>query len=183
MFDGIVELKPGNYEVYYKSDDSHAYRRWNVGPPYDPESWGITIWGAGEDFQSDWISPYREEDDPDLLAQIIRVRGREREQKRFRLDHPEKVRIYALGEGDDDEMYDYGWIEDEDGHKVWRMTHWDTKHAGGADKNRMVNEVIDLEAGRYTVFYRSDGSHSYNDWNSSPPFDAEYWGITVRIEK
>jgi hypothetical protein len=183
MFDGIIDLDAGNYEVYYKTDGSHAYRHWNVGPPYDPESWGISLWGAGENFQSDWISSYRVEDDPDLLAQIIRVRDSERAKKKFILDESTKVRIYAVGEGDDDEMSDYGWIEDEDGHKVWRMTYWDTEHAGGAKKNRIINEVIQLEAGHYSVFYRSDGSHSYDDWNSSPPSDAEYWGITVRREE
>jgi hypothetical protein len=182
LFDGIVELKAGNYEVYYKTDDSHAYRRWNVGPPYDPESWGITIWGSGDDFNPEWVTSYRKEDDPDFLAQIIRVGDNQKLHRSFRLDERCKIRIYALGEGDD-EMYDYGTIEDEDGHRIWRMEYRDTEHAGGAAKNRMINEVIRLDAGQYTVYYRSDGSHSFNHWNSDPPVDAEYWGITIRKEK
>jgi len=39
--------------------------------------------------------------------------------------------------------------------------------------------VITLPAGDYVLRYRSDGSHSYNDWNSDPPDDPESWGIAV----
>jgi len=183
MFDGVLTLQPGNYEVSYLSDGTHAYRRWNAGPPYDPEAWGITLWGAGDDFDSKWIKPYQEEDDPDFLVQIVRVGDRERIRRNFVLDKTTNVRIYAIGEGDDDDMWDYGWIEDERGRRVWRMEYWDTEHAGGASKNRMINEVIQLRAGEYTVRYRTDGTHSFDDWNSDPPHDPMYYGITIRIER
>lgn len=183
LFDGIISLEPGSYEVYYITDDSHAYRRWNAGPPYNPEAWGITLWGSGEDFDPQSVLPYREEDDADLLVKIVRVGDHERARQRFRLEEPTDVRIYAIGEGDDDEMYDYGWIEDERGRDVWEMEYWETEHAGGARKNRMVNRVIHLKAGEYTVRYRSDGSHSFDDWNDDPPRDSIHWGITVRKER
>jgi len=183
VFDGVISLRPGNYEVYYITDGSHSYRRWNAGPPYDPEAWGITLWGVGEDFDPKFVTPYRDEEDPDVLVQMIRLGDRERVRRSFRLDQPTDVRIYALGEGDDDEMYDYGWIEDEKSRMVWEMEYWDTEHAGGARKNRMVNEVIRLDAGEYTVRFRTDGSHSFEDWNADPPKDPGHWGITVRIER
>ena len=183
MFDGIITLEPGEYEVNYITDDSHAYRRWNSGPPFDPEAWGITLWGIGDDFDSGSIVPYREEDDPNILVQLTRLGDHERARRRFELDKTARVRIYAIGEGDDDEMYDYGWIEDDRGRRVWKMEYWDTEHAGGASKNRMINEVVRLRAGGYTVRYRSDGSHSFEDWNDTPPRDPDHWGITVRIEK
>jgi hypothetical protein len=129
------------------------------------------------------VLPYREEDDADLLVKIVQVGDHERARRRFRLEEPTDVRLYAIGEGDDDEMYDYGWMEDERGRDVWRMEYWDTEHAGGARKNRMVNTVIHLEAGEYTVRYRSDGSHSFDDWNDDPPRDSVHWGITVRRER
>ena len=183
MFDGIVSLEQGNYEVFYITDGSHGYRRWNAGPPYNPEAWGITIWGSGSDFNSNWVSRYEAEEDPDVLVQILRVGDHERVRRRFQLDRSTRVRIYALGEGDDDEMYDYGWIEDDRGRRVWRMRYWDTEHAGGGRKNRFVNEFIRLESGEYTVHYRSDGSHSYDDWNTDPPHDPVHWGITVWIDR
>jgi len=183
MFDGIITLPAGNYQVFYITDDSHAYRRWNSGPPFDPEAWGITIMGIDDDFDSKFVESYREEDDPNILVQLIHAGDRERMRRRFEVDEPVMVRIYAIGEGDDDEMYDYGWIEDDRGRRVWEMEYWDTEHAGGANKNRVINEVIRLKAGEYMVRYRTDGSHSFEDWNDTPPRDPDHWGITVRIEE
>ena len=48
-----------------------------------------------------------------------------------------------------------------------------------ARKNRSVESTIRLPAGAYVLRYRSDGSHSYSDWNSDPPDDPESWGISV----
>jgi hypothetical protein len=80
-------------------------------------------------------------------------------------------------------MYDYGWIENERGGVVWEMTYRMTEHAGGADKNRMLNKVILLPAGEYTVYYQTDDSHAYGDWNSRAPHDSSHWGITIRREE
>ena len=76
-------------------------------------------------------------------------------------------------------MFDYGWIEDGGGRRVWEMKYDETDPAGGADKNRIFDGVITLPAGAYVLRYRSDGSHSYNDWNDDPPDDPESWGIAV----
>jgi len=59
------------------------------------------------------------------------------------------------------------------------MRYRKTEHAGGAKKNRMIDTIITLDAGTYSVHYRSDDSHSYHDWNSSAPHDKRNWGITV----
>lgn len=79
-------------------------------------------------------------------------------------------------------MYDYGWIENEQGRIIWEMTYRKTSHAGGAKKNRLFNDTVYLEAGTYYVYYETDGSHSYNDWNSTPPDNPELYGITVLLE-
>ena len=183
MFDGVIDLEPGDYQVCYQSDDSHSYNNWNVAPPYNPAAWGITVWGADPDFDKRWITTFSGGKDSAILVQFIRVTDDRRRRDRFVLKKPGAVRIYALGEGDEDHMYDYGWIEDEEGEKIWRMGYEESEHAGGAKKNRRVNKVIDLEAGEYRVFYKTDGSHSFDSWNSEPPEDAEYWGITVRKEE
>ena len=183
MFEGVITLEAGDYEVCYISDGSHSYRDWNSGPPYDPKAWGIAVWGAGENFDSRWVKSYEPEDDPNILVEITRVGDHERIRRRFVLDEETRVRIYCLGEGDYDDMYDYGWIENDRGRKVWDMDYRYTERAGGGRKNRMINEVIRLDAGEYTVFYRSDGSHSYDDWNDDPPRDPVHWGIMVIKEQ
>ncbi|MBN2414421.1 hypothetical protein JXO52_01195 [bacterium] len=182
MFDGLVKLRAGNYKVVYVTDDSHAYRRWNSAAPYDPTAWGITVWG-GPGFNDSWVEAYSLKDDPDILVHLVRAFDNDRLRGKFRLDKSADVRIYALGERDGNEMCDYGWIEDADGHIVWEMNVRKSQPAGGAEKNRKFNDVIRLDAGDYYVFYRTDGSHSFEDWNDDPPDDPGNWGITVRLEK
>ncbi|MCI0564883.1 MAG: hypothetical protein MN733_40975, partial [Nitrososphaera sp.] len=104
--------------------------------------------------------------------------------RRFTISQPTTVRVYALGEGQDRTMYDWGWIEDaKTGRIVWEMTYRMTEHAGGARKNRMVSQTVTLQSGEYELHYESDGSHSFNDWNDDPPEDRTHWGITVYREK
>ena len=43
----------------------------------------------------------------------------------------------------------------------------------------MYNDVIILPKGNYKVYYETDGSHSYRDWNASPPYDPDHWGLTI----
>ena len=42
-FNYSMTLKKGTYRVYYESDGSHSYRRWNADPPRNQELWGITV--------------------------------------------------------------------------------------------------------------------------------------------
>ena len=81
-------------------------------------------------------------------------------------------------------MSDYGWIENRNtGDVVWEMTYRKTKHAGGAEKNREVNQVILLDKGEYVAFFASDDSHSLNNWNADPPTVPSYWGLHItRLE-
>ncbi|MGH2568026.1 MAG: hypothetical protein ACRDGA_06770, partial [Bacteroidota bacterium] len=143
MVDELVTLPKGDYIAYYQTDGSHAYNDWNSDPPYDEEHWGITIMGLGEKFDPRAVGTFSEENEEDVLVQIIKVRDDERLRKRFTITKPTKVRVYALGEGQDRQMFDYGWIEDAKSRKiVWEMTYKMTDHAGGARKNRMVSTTI-----------------------------------------
>jgi len=179
MFNGALTLDPGNYVVYYKTDGSHSYRDWNVGPPYYPEAWGIKIFVTDKDFNPEWVSDFQKEKNENIITEIVRVGNNEHISREFDIDEEQDVRIYTLGEGDDDEMYDYGWIENEEGDIIWQMEYWNSDHAGGAGKNLVANRVIHLKPGTYIVEYRSDGSHSFNNWNDDPPRDVTKWGITV----
>jgi hypothetical protein len=183
MIDEIITLPKGDYVAYYQTDGSHAYNDWNDDPPYEPESWGLAISGAGEHFDARSVSSFSPESERGVIAQLIKARDDARMTKRFTIDATTKVRVYALGEGQSREMFDYGWITDSrTGKVVWEMTYGMTGRAGGARKNRVVDEVITLEKGEYELHYETDGSHAFNDWNDDPPEDPLHWGISLYHE-
>jgi CubicO group peptidase (beta-lactamase class C family) len=114
-----------------------------------------------------------------LIAQIVQVLDNEDKSVAFSVASSQDVRIFAIGEGQAGEMFDYGWIEDVDkGSRVWEMQEAKTTPAGGAGKNRKVDVVITLPAGNYKLRYKSDDSHAFDHWNSLPP-DINFWGIAV----
>jgi hypothetical protein len=113
------------------------------------------------------------------IAEILRVADDADQVVEFSLTREQSLRIFAIGEGQGAEIYDYGWIESaETGKIVWQMQARETAHAGGAGKNRMADVVIALPAGRYKLRYKSDDSHSFDRWNSAPP-DINFWGIAL----
>ncbi|MBU0982336.1 MAG: hypothetical protein KKA42_00585 [candidate division Zixibacteria bacterium] len=185
MFDGFVDLAAGKYVATYTTDGSHAYRSWNASEPFDPRAWGMQIY-PGEDFDADSFAKVDMDDlvpgGGTTLASLVRMRDDMERRERFTLDKRTKVNIYAIGEGKNGQMYDYGWIEDaRTGRSVWEMTYRKTDHAGGSQKNRKYSGSIVLEPGEYELWYVTDGSHSFNDWNETRPRDARNWGITVSV--
>jgi hypothetical protein len=180
LADEVVSLPKGSYIVTFTTDDSHAYGDWNASPPFDPEHYGITLMGVGEKFNSSLVTKFVEERDKSIIAQIIRVGDDADKVEQFKLDRTTRVRIYAIGEAQGHEMVDYGWIEDaRTGDIIWEMAYGMTFHAGGGRKNRMVNTTFLLDRGEYTLHYKTDDSHSYGNWNTEPPEDQQYYGITL----
>ncbi len=180
LYDGVIDLPAGNYLVYYVTDGSHSYRDWNTSPPYNPVNWGITVSVVNGDFDRNNVSSFQDENNQAILAKIARVRNDENIHETFSLTEAGKIRIYALGEGSRGRMYDYGWIEDKrSGKVIWEMSYRITEHAGGARKNRIYNDLIQLESGEYRLYYESDDSHAFSDWNDTPPNDPVNWGITL----
>jgi hypothetical protein len=174
-----VYFPAGSYLVFYQTDDSHAYKQWNANQPYKAEAWGIAVYPPAVKNPNEIVSPYSEDDDRKIIAQIIRVGNEENLNANFSINSNTEIRIYAIGEGDRHEMYDYCWIQDDNGNIVWEMEYRDTKWAGGAKKNRCCNEIIHLNKGKYIVHYTSDDSHSYRRWNTTPPRDQIHWGVTI----
>lgn len=177
--DEVIKLEKGSYIVYYKTDGSHSYDDWNSAEPREPRDWGISIYPVGTGVNAKKVNSRSIKSD-NIIAELTRVRDDEHVRYRFSLDKKTKIRIKAIGEGTWDEMFDYGWIVNEKtGRKVWTMRFRNTDHAGGAKKNRLLDTIISLDAGTYTVHYISDDSHSYGDWNMSAPYDEKGWGITL----
>lgn len=44
----IVDLKPGQYKLRYRSDDQHSYKQWVTSPPNHSELWGIQIFAISK---------------------------------------------------------------------------------------------------------------------------------------
>lgn len=177
----VITLEPGDYIVYYATDDSHAYGDWNSSQPYEPEMWGITIWATNEADMKN-VTPFHPEEyrNKNELVVINMVGDRALVKKTFSVNEDTRVRVLGLGEGSGGEMYDYGFIKNMDtGKIVWEMDYRNSEHGGGARKNREFNETVMLEKGTYRVYYETDGSHSYRRWNDDPPSNQEMWGITV----
>jgi len=174
-----MDLKAGDYLIYYQSDDSHSFEDWNSNPPYDPYFWGITIEGTGDNFDRSSIYKY-EEHQGDIIVKLDHLGDYEEVFDGFTLEKSLNVRIYAIGEGRDGEMFDYGWIQDaKSGDLVWEMRYKDTEHAGGGSKNRRFDNVVNLAKGSYLAYFRTDDSHSYKDWNTTKPLDPEGWGMKI----
>ena len=182
LYDGTLRLEPGNYLVYYRSDGSHSAKEWNASRPPESRYWGVSVFPASGRLDRNLIGPLeRAGGTGAALAELSRMGDNERARTEFRLDRETNVRVYALGEGSGDDMYDYAWIEVAgSGRVVWEMDYRETEHAGGAEKNRVFDGTIKLPAGSYVLRYKSDGSHSYDDWNSDAPDDPEGWGVVVR---
>lgn len=182
MFDSDITLPRGEYTLFYISDDSHSYDDWNDSPPFDPKAWGVTLYPGSGFKEGDLVILARADQasGSNVLVKMVAVRDDEHRKETFVLKKQTRLHIYAIGEGDSDEMYDYGWIIDKlTGRAVWEMTWRNTEPAGGARKNRMFNDDIILDQGTYEVHFRTDGSHSFGDWNAPKPRDPYGWGITI----
>lgn len=176
-----VTLAPGEYIVYYVTDDSHSYRDWNAARPHEDDLWGISVW-ATSDADVSKVSTFepRGYKSENVISEITMVGNDEYIKKTFELDQDTKVRVIGLGEGTDNDMHDFGYIKNMDtGKIVWEMRYRNSDYAGGARKNREFNETITLEKGNYRIVYESDGSHSYRRWNAGAPRDPERWGISI----
>jgi hypothetical protein len=184
--DDIVTLNAGDYVVNYRTDPGHAFEDWHGAPPHDPEHWGITLYAMGR-FDPANVKLFdpeeREEAGKNYLVRMTRLGDDEEKSDRFRLDRAARVRIIAIGEGSNPEMFDYGWIENRrTGQTVWEMTWRNSRWAGGAEKNRIFDGTVLLDAGEYEAFFVTDGSHSFPGWNQPPPDEPTRWGVRILIE-
>ena len=180
LFDATVHLDAGSYLVRYTSDGSHSAEDWNSAPPAEERYWGVSVFPASGRLDAAAVAPFQRGPNGTVLAELVHMGDGERARTTFHLDRQTTLRVYAMGEGVSGDMVDYGWIEDaQSGRVVWEMDYDATEPAGGARKNRAFEGTIRLPAGDYVLRYKSDGSHSYEDWNDDAPDDPDSWGITV----
>ncbi|HJV21685.1 MAG TPA: hypothetical protein VJ570_03260, partial [Holophagaceae bacterium] len=173
-----IHLPEGDYIASYVTDDSHSPADWNQAPPCDPLMYGLTL-SIPEPADLPHVALVELKRPDRVLAELVRVGNDEDLRTTFTLASKTTLRVYALGEGDGDDMADYGWIEDAQGQKVWVQHYEDSVPAGGASKNRQTDTLVELPKGAYTLRYQTDGSHAYGHWNARRPTDEAHYGITV----
>jgi len=173
-------LPAGRYAAFYGTDDSHDPSGWNSSPPHDPDGWGLLIRVPNASARATVKSfPYELVPAASTFVALTGLGDNAAVARGFSIARPMDVRIYALGEGRDGRMFDYGWIVGANHRRVWEMRYQDTDAAGGDPKNRLADRVVHLEAGDYTVYFVTDGSPSAAEWNASAPPDGGRWGITL----
>lgn len=112
------------------------------------------------------------------FAGFSRVGNSELKESVISIDQPNRFFVvymgefgYSYGEGD------FGWIENENGERVWKPK--DFLQAGGASKNILKLDVISLSPGKYKIKYKTDREHAWNNWNGKPPERPDLWGIQL----
>jgi hypothetical protein len=196
-FDEPLSLPAGSYEIYvatYPVDFSSDDRGFDVdkilgklresvdsdGMEDMVERVAVTVSGDGS-ADGDGLAAARGRFGRDAAVALVGVGDNADESAGFALREAADLRVVCTGEVLDHRAYDAGFIEDADtGHRVWRFDPVASRAAGGARKNRKVDEVIHLPAGRYVARYCTDEEHSYPGFNAPPPDDPMAWGMVVR---
>jgi len=176
-----LHLPAGRYAAYFANDASHDPEEWNAVPAFDPAFWGLTLRVTDAAARAA-VRPFDYEPVPagQTLVALTGIGDDASRSAGFTLRRPMDVRVYAIGEGVNGDMVDYAWIVDATNHRrAWTMRYDDTEPAGGAEKNRLFDGTVHLDAGSYLVYYTSDGSHSADDWNAAAPAEPRYWGVSV----
>jgi serine phosphatase RsbU (regulator of sigma subunit) len=125
------------------------------------------------------IKTLRENKSP--TSSIIKVGDFADTGKEFVLRENSNVIIYSVGEGLPAwNMADFGWLESEEGDTLWDAGELsESFYAGGGLKNRIKIGLLELKVGRYKLRYKSDDSHSFESYNTTPPQDSIYWGTQI----
>lgn len=195
----FLDLEPGTYTVYYQSDDSHSFGRFNSSEPDHPERWGLALFPVSDDGNSNgtftllddaWTTEMRIESadvrelykggSREEMVNFNRVSNDAHLSAAFDLDDPTSLYIVAIGELSTSGRYDYGWIEHANsGERIWEMTAKNTVHAGGREQNRRFEGLVQVPAGQYVARYVTDFSHAYGDFDDDGPTYQAEWGMRI----
>ncbi len=178
MFKGQLVLPPSVYRAVAVTNSSHHYGSWKGNPPFHPEGWGLQIRTSDVDDVSTF-DPWMQRN---AIIEFTGVGDDEYHVQSFTVEDTAAVVIYALGEiTGPDNGYDLAWLDRQESAgesvTIWEMSYEGSVPAGGHRKNRKEIEFIRLNPGVYRLYYESDGSHAYDDWNSAEPDYPERWGV------
>lgn len=127
------------------------------------------------------------------LAQLLQVGNNTNLTKPFELQENQTVLVVAMGEYEGRGKWaDKGWLENENGQKVWEMSLDKSFQDGANYKKRIQAALLTLPKGKYQLHFQSDEDFSFNNfyypkeirpYNASnkielPEHDS-LWGIQV----
>ena len=123
-------------------------------------------------------------DSREPISAILKVGEAASLEKKFSLDHDQKVIVVCVGEGrmvqGNDGVFDRGSLLSENGELMWSMNELSkTYNAGGGFKNRIAIKCLELKRGDYKIAHSTDVGNSYGAWNVMPPPDSVWYGIQV----
>ena len=176
LFDGIVELEAGVYRSTFTTDARQSYKDWTGNPPYDPAGWGLSMYIV-DDGDVTLFDPWSSRQP---IVSLSRITNDQTRNAKVQVMQPTMVLVSALGELTESSKYDYAWISSENKQEViWEMSREFSQWAGGDESNRSTTAFLQLDPGTYTITYKTDGSHAYDDWSNGTPEHPERWGITL----
>ena len=193
MASAELDLTPGIYLASYRSDATHAYDNWQGNPPFDPFGWGLTVSMSESENTVTEFDPWSARN-PEIS--MVSIGDDAFRATTFSVSSPKKVMMYGLGEMKRNDRYDYAWIERAGAVSgteevdwgdrgpnpeatVWEMRYEDSDPAGGDDSNRRTIAFLDLPPDTYTLFYRTDESHAFDDWRNGEPAFGDRWGVAL----
>ncbi|MFN8256287.1 MAG: two-component regulator propeller domain-containing protein [Bacteroidales bacterium] len=123
-------------------------------------------------------------DKRDPIVAILKVGEASSLEKKFSLDHDQKLIVICVGEGAMSQgnygIWDSGSILSESGDLIWSMNDISrTYNDGGGFKNRIAIKCLELKSGNYKLTYATDVGHSFGTWNVEPPVDSVWYGIQI----
>ncbi|MEN8120863.1 MAG: SpoIIE family protein phosphatase [Bacteroidota bacterium] len=111
------------------------------------------------------------------IAKLTEITNYQDTSINFTIDNDKKVIIACSGEGIIG-MFDYGMIL-QGADTIWVMDYFKSRKAGGSVINRIEIEVLNLEKGEYTLKYKSDDFHSFNNWIEEKPTEVNFYGCKI----
>jgi hypothetical protein len=181
--DTTLALPRGLYRISFVDTGRHAWGEWAANPPFVPSAWGLTL-AAVDGASASAVSALNPWSSLPRLASFSCVGPGADRRLTFTIRDSLDVQIHALGEVTGSTVHDGARLlrwSGGDPSPIWEMSADETRHGGGADKNRIGEATLSITPGTYTLAYYSDDSHDCTDFNSDPPDNPARWGATLFV--
>jgi serine phosphatase RsbU (regulator of sigma subunit)/ligand-binding sensor domain-containing protein len=110
-----------------------------------------------------------------LIADISKMNASDKKEVSFEVAENGTFLVYSLGEY----YSDFGSLKDQNELVIWEPSEQSAFAAGGASKNKLYLDKVELKPGNYTLTFQTDESHNYGSWNDLPPTFSDLWGIRI----